>query len=663
MIDLVALAVAVLGSIAPGAPPASRRAHASITLERPHLVLGIESELTLTIEVHDTDGAVAFAPERALASIGTITSVTPAGPNRFHARYQAPASRSPQVTIIVVDLVGAGLHLRATTRLPLYGATDMPFRTSANASVWVRVGEQVFGPVRADAQGNVRIPIVVPPGVHDGRARATDDLGNTRETSVDLQPTPFDRVMIVAAPQLEVGSFAEVSVFAVNARGEPMVRGTTTLRASEGMVHPLGEGEPGEERFLVEAPRRLGQGPLRLIATAVDLASEPVVVLEKRTELVIPLFAGPPQRLALSASTDELIIGEGIEATVALMARDRHDNPASCAGARVTVERQPVALRADAAGCGRIVIPAPTRPSLGGNLEIEAALGALRSKAYIRVTPAPAVRLNVAVSASQIVGDGRQSVEVRVEGFDRRGRPANVPNLRWQAAGGRLSPARSPVQGVYLSQFTPNPTRMPRIEVLAVKGDALLSATTLVRVASERPRLSLAARVGLFTNFGSMAGPMAAIEALQALPGRAAAWAAGIVVSYLHNNLTTTAGGGGGVGLPDNRVEIDQVPLLAVAQYRVPVPLGANISVGGGAGISLARMIIHWSDQSWATTQGNAHALAAELHTDAAFPLAPGELVMGAHYLWVDLGRTSQGDAIEGNSVGFVGDIGFRMAW
>jgi hypothetical protein len=46
-----------------------------------------------------------------------------------------------------------------------------------------------------------------------------------------------------------------------------------------------------------------------------------------------------------------------------------------------------------------------------------------------------------------------------------------------------------------------------------------------------------------------------------------------------------------------------------------------------------------------------------------AFPLAPGALIVGVHYLWIDLGRTSQGDTIRGNSVGFVGDIGFRMAW
>ena len=48
---------------------------------------------------------------------------------------------------------------------------------------------------------------------------------------------------------------------------------------------------------------------------------------------------------------------------------------------------------------------------------------------------------------------------------------------------------------------------------------------------------------------------------------------------------------------------------------------------------------------------------------NVAFPFGPGEVIVGAHYMWIDLGRTSQGDDIRGNSVGFVGDVGYRMAW
>jgi hypothetical protein len=183
-----------------------------------------------------------------------------------------------------------------------------------------------------------------------------------------------------------------------------------------------------------------------------------------------------------------------------------------------------------------------------------------------------------------------------------------------------------------------------------------------LRVEPQRSRLSVAARVGMFTNLGGMAGPIATIEGLQALPGRAAAWAAGLMVSVLHNDVAATAGGGK-MGLPDTVLEIDQIPCLAIAQYRLPLPLGVNISVGGGMGLSFARTIIRSNRDSWPTGRGNARAIAAEARTDVGFPLSVGQLVVGAHYLWIDLGRTSQGDEIDGNSAGFVGDAGYRMAW
>ena len=47
----------------------------------------------------------------------------------------------------------------------------------------------------------------------------------------------------------------------------------------------------------------------------------------------------------------------------------------------------------------------------------------------------------------------------------------------------------------------------------------------------------------------------------------------------------------------------------------------------------------------------------------SALPLKPGRLVFGLRYLWSELGRTSQGDEITGNSAGLIGDIGYRMTF
>ena len=58
-----------------------------------------------------------------------------------------------------------------------------------------------------------------------------------------------------------------------------------------------------------------------------------------------------------------------------------------------------------------------------------------------------------------------------------------------------------------------------------------------------------------------------------------------------------------------------------------------------------------------------AWSVALQVDAEAAFPLRPGRLVVGVRYLWVDLGRTSQGDTINGNTAGLMGDLGYRLIW
>ncbi len=144
-----------------------------------------------------------------------------------------------------------------------------PFRTSSGASVTMRVGDRQFGPVAADRQGHVEIPIDVPPGVRHGQARATDRNGASRETDVDLQLPAFPRVALLAPDGMEAGSLSEVTVLAVDDTGAPAAADTLTLAASAGLAHPLGAAAPGETRFLYEAPARLAEtAAIKLTATA-----------------------------------------------------------------------------------------------------------------------------------------------------------------------------------------------------------------------------------------------------------------------------------------------------------------------------------------------------------------------------------------------------------
>ena len=44
------------------------------------------------------------------------------------------------------------------------------------------------------------------------------------------------------------------------------------------------------------------------------------------------------------------------------------------------------------------------------------------------------------------------------------------------------------------------------------------------------------------------------------------------------------------------------------------------------------------------------------------YPLRPGRLAVGVRYLWIELGQTSQGDRLNGNSAGMVADLGYETS-
>src|SRR6185369_2813742 len=145
-----------------------------------------------------------------------------------------PADRYPQVALIVVELGAGAVRLHCATRIALEGSTLFPFHTSGGASVTMRVGDRQFGPVVADQKGHVEIPIEVPPGVRKAEARAVDKSGGVRATEVDLQLPPFPRVLVLAPASLEVGSFTELLVAALDDSGAPVPAGQLTLAASAG---------------------------------------------------------------------------------------------------------------------------------------------------------------------------------------------------------------------------------------------------------------------------------------------------------------------------------------------------------------------------------------------------------------------------------------------
>jgi hypothetical protein len=625
----------------------------TLTPARLRLLLGTDGDVMIALDVRGADAAT-FQPVRALASVGTLELPRTTGsPGHFVARYVPPPERYPQVALLVVELERGSRRMHVAARIMLEGSTIVPFHTSAGAAVTMRVAEHSFGPATADARGRVEIPIVVPPGVRAGVARAVDHNGAARETEVDLQQAAFARVLVLAPATLDVGSFSEITLIAVEADGAPVHPTRLALSASAGLLHPLGPGPAGEARFLFEAPRRLGSGAVALTAMA---AGTP----PSRADTAVALRVGAPAKLVISPSARKLVVGSGETSRVAISAHDAFGNPTSAAGVEVTVDGQPRPVALGSGGLGTLAVDAPARFDGRERIIVAAALGGIRATEEIHVTGGQPARLTIDVHGSRLVADGHRGTELRVQAVDRNGTPTAVPGLSWDTPDGRVRHVRMPRDGEYIAEYVPDRIRERQRQVVAVMASDTLRANAALDVLPPPIRLVAAARVGLFLNFGRAAGPAAFLEAMRPLPIRGFPLSLGATIGYLRSEISGTGPEATGTA----RLEIDEFPVLAVARARVPLATRFEVSGDLGGGFVAARTLLSTASSGMGfDATGSAYAPALAAGAEVALTLKPGRLVIGLRYLWCKLGRTSQGDEITGNSAGLIGDIGYRMTF
>ncbi len=626
----------------------------AMTPARAALKLGVDKEVDVLIDLSGPDAA-RFVPLRALATVGTIDAPLPGAPGHFTARYHPPADRFPQVALLVVEFGAGAARLHCATRIALEGATLFPFHTSGGASVTMRVGDRQFGPVVADRQGHVEIPIDVPPGVRKAEARAVDRSGGTRATEVDLQLPQFPRVLVLAPASLEVGSFTEIIVSALDENGAPAPAGQLTLAASAGLAHPLG-GPPGEARFLFEAPVHVGVGAVALSAVAPGTGT----ATGGRAELVIPLHAAPASQLSIASSDRWLIVGDPRPIALSISSRDRFGNPTSAADVFVRVDGRPTPVVVTPAGAATFSVLPPAKYDGRENVMVDATLGEVVAAQPLHVTGGPPVRLTLQISGGRIVGDGKRGAPVRVQAVDGNGTPTSVSGLSWETPQGRIREVRVPRDGEYLAEYVPERTREPHRETIAVMASETLRADASFEVTPPPVRVIAGARTGLFTNFGETIGPIAFVEGLAPLPVRGVHLTAGFAAGYLRGDVTSAGVNHTGTA----RLETNQFPLLAVARVGGSLPHALEIAVEADLGWSWgwARVTANPGGTT-AIDTATVSALAIGAGGELTYPLRPGWLAIGLRYLRIDLGRTSDGDEIDGNSAGLLADLGYKMTF
>lgn len=335
-----------------------------MSLADPAPVIGVTGETELRIEVIDPPETPMPAP-RVLSSTGQVEDLTREGPIKFTARYILPSSRFPQNAILVAEFAQPLLPLRGVTVVRLRAAATPALRTDPGAQVTIRVDDHEFGPQVAPADGMVRIPVVVPPGVEFAVARSINQYGKATEQVVDLQ-VPYSQRVLVAAPRtIAAGAVAEVAVYAVEPSGRAADASTLVLWAPGIRINPLGSRLPGEARFLVTAPTVLRDKSIRLEAM---LAGQSTTRVATRIDLV------PAPAAGLSLVPEAPQFGRAPSLRVFLGAQDAFGNSVDAGRAGVLVDGIPAEVEASLEGEPLVVLRAPSPTAQRAEVVVEGVL-------------------------------------------------------------------------------------------------------------------------------------------------------------------------------------------------------------------------------------------------------------------------------------------------
>jgi len=246
---------------------------AALSANPPQLVLGKDAGADLELR------APASAKVTFSTTVGTVSGAQRQG-DVVRARFHAPPLRAPAVALVLAQIdEGNDRELRWVS-IPLSGFDTMVIETRPGSKVEALVAGKVQGPISADSDGTVRLPMVVPPGVRQATLKITDRLGNANEKRLDLEPPPYSRVRLAArADKVTAGERLEVEIFVVRPDGAPDDEADVSLSSDDGQVRMRGRRGPGVYAGVFEAAEgRPGKAQLEAKANGQAATLEIAVV-------------------------------------------------------------------------------------------------------------------------------------------------------------------------------------------------------------------------------------------------------------------------------------------------------------------------------------------------------------------------------------------------
>jgi hypothetical protein len=201
------------------------------------LTLPQDSSASLTLKLSKKDAKELDVLMRT--SEGDIDNFTSLGDGVFNARYTPDAKKGfPHFTLITAMDPRAPGKVLGGYALAQQGKTTFPVTTIPNSNVIIEIGDRKFGPMQANANGRVNIPIIVPPNVEQATLISAIG-GSTQKEPLDLRIPRTQRILFFPAPKTVPADSSltiPLRVFAIDSLGKPDTNAKIVLSSDLGEV-------------------------------------------------------------------------------------------------------------------------------------------------------------------------------------------------------------------------------------------------------------------------------------------------------------------------------------------------------------------------------------------------------------------------------------------
>jgi hypothetical protein len=517
---------------------------------------------TGAIEYEATSGD--GAPLEFFASQGSIVVKDSSG-GRTVATYRPPSSKFPEFAVLVV--VSADGVLVDYAKVELWGSPVVTTTSEPRANVRFKLGDDEYGPFRADRRGKASARIRVPPAAPPVKALARDAFGNTNVAPIDVG-LPEVRATGLACPSQS----AELIFVALDTEGKLERDLELEVKSSVGSIRKAAASDAAFSRFPVVIPKDVPAG-----APLVFSVVRPHVKMPLQCATEVP--GEPPYDFDVKLSRPKFKAGER-EPLVLLVSYHYHGTREP----RAMPVQAEFSLGARAPGAEKSVALDPKTAEVlwlvpnvfEGKTVAEATL---RLPLHPPVTKTIQVPLEAAplerVEAQLEPGQSSRRRVLRVRGLDRYGNTVVSP-IRWSVKSrGQIGPLKHAADHSWVATYRVTAAR-DEIELTA---DAGPSTRLDAEFDVGGVPLEVGARVGYLYNGARISAPMGMLHVGMPLP-------------FIDPGLSVRLEGGAYMSrttaraepLPEPvKISIVAVPLVAAARYQYPLG-DFQLLAGAGAG-------------------------------------------------------------------------------